>query len=282
MERRPYNPFEDLKDFKDLKSLSHYIVESIKVKEVKVVLPANFDKKLIHDPTTLVPVGLILVGNASFEYIRFKAAYILENVKVGIEKINQDTTMSLGDKYTEFWEIRRELLLDYQYYDSMNPIRYMSAYTWRISYTEFPDGKPVESVEDYPNSKIELNQGHWNEVENNFHIRRDLLSEILFLINTKMQELEQKLSGIKYSWITNDHEPYEIYELILALLESKRIDFGNGNQETFVHDFLQFFQMSDERFSYYRGKVLDRRQRSKFLPFLEKSLSNYPRGKGKE
>lgn len=214
----PVNPFETLKDYPDLTSLINCILESIEVNEVKVVLPADFDKSLINHPEVLLPVREILIGNATFNYIRYRAQNILAGIQDRIEKINQDKSLSFSDKVTLFKKVKTDILYHCRYFDSMNPIRYMSAYKWKIVYTVEEDGKTVEKIEDYPNSKIDLQEGHWNIIENSFLIRKHLLYEILYLIDEELQMLEEELADTKYSWKENGR--YEIYELIVALIAS--------------------------------------------------------------
>lgn len=278
--RIPYYPFEELEDFSDLKSLISHILKSLKVSEVKVVMPAIFDTKLISDPQEILPVYDILVGDATFNYIRYKADYVLSNVKGRIEKVNQNSQLSIADKLQLFEEVKKSIWYDYQYFNSMNPIRYMSSYKWKISFTEEENGKIVSKELDYPNSKIDLKDGHWNMIENTFLIRRHLLYEILYLIDVELQKLKEELADTKYTWL--EEGPYEIYELLLSLIASKRVKYVKGDENTFIHDFLYLFGKSDEDFAYSRGKVLDRVHRSQFLLVLEEALKNYGRSSKEE
>lgn len=278
--RIPYNPFEELEDFPDLKSLINHILKSLKVSEVKVVMPVIFDTKLIHDHKAILPVYDILIGDATFSYIRYSADYVLKNVITRIEKIDQNTLLSFADKLQLFEEVKKSIWLDYQYFNSMNPIRYMSSYKWKISFTEEENGKTVPKELDYPNSKIDLKDGHWNIIENTFLIRRHLLYEILYLIDVELQKCKEELADTKYTW--QEKGRYEIYEMLLSLIASKRVEYVKGDENTFVHDFLSLFGKSDENFAYFRGKVLDRVHRSQFLQVLEEALTNYGRSSKEE
>jgi len=279
MERKPYTPFEGLNEFTELKSLTHYIIKSVKVTQVKVLLPSDFDIKLIDDPKALVPVQEILIGNATFNYIRHRAAYVLNNVKERIQKIKKDSALSLADRFNYYKETRQEILDHYKYFEPMNLIHFMSAYQWKIAYNIFENEKFVEKLENYPSSKIDLKEDHWNLLEKTFIIRRDLLNEIVYLLDIEIDELRDAVADTRYIWKTQENYSFEIYELILALMNCGRIEIQKGTAETFIHDFLSFFGQSDKEFSYFRGKVLDRKDRSKFTKILEQSLDKYPRKK---
>src|SRR5438477_13178150 len=134
MNRPPYNPFQNLNDLKDLKSLTNHILNSLKVEEVRAVLPDNFDKELIYAPGKL-PVDKILVGDATFEYIQHKVGDIMGAVKNQIRLTADDSTRGFADKALELSKIRKDILSQFQYFDTMNPIRYMSSFIWKISIT---------------------------------------------------------------------------------------------------------------------------------------------------
>ena len=99
MERRKYDPFVELEEFDNLSSLAKHIITSVEVQEVRVIIPNEFDVTLIHDPMQIVPVQEIIVGDATLEYIRFKAFYIIENVKSRINKIKQDHQLIRSGPY---------------------------------------------------------------------------------------------------------------------------------------------------------------------------------------
>jgi hypothetical protein len=271
MEKRPrYNPFEQLKDFPDLKSLTRHILESVEVTEVVVRLPDGFDTTLIRAKDVLLPVADILVGNATFNYIRLRAEYIINEVKSRIALINQDDSLSFEDRFSLFKEVQKAILKQYYYFDSMNLIRYMTAYKWRIAYLVEVDGKTEQKVEDFVNSKIDLTEGHWNILDNTFAIRKHLLYEILILIDTEVSNLTERLTETSYKW--KGKSPYDMHELALALIKIGRLEIIKGDENTFIHDFLKFFGITDEKLSRSKGKVLDRQQRSQFLIELEEAL----------
>lgn len=278
--RNRYMPFENVEEFSDLSKLSNYICESLKVKEVIVQLPGTFDPKLLNDPEALMPVNDIWIGNATFSYIKSRADRVLKSLNKCIEKINQDNQQSFADKLQLFEEVKKGLWYEYQYFNSMNPIRYMSSYEWKINYTEEINGKTVPMEMDFPNSQIDLKAGHWNLIENTFLIRRHLLYEIIYLIDVEIQKLEDELKETKYIW--KEKEPYEIHELVLAILASDRVEYVKGNEETFIRDFLSLFGKSDFKFSHSKSKVMKRVTRSRFLSVLEDSLENWGKKKTKD
>ena len=283
-QRIPYNPFEELDDFPDLKSLMSHILKSLEVTTIKVVLPGIFDTTLIHDPQKILPVYNILIGDATFNYIRYRVEYVLSSIKDRIEKINQNSQLSFTDKLRIFEEVKNWIQKEYKYFNSMNAIRYMSSYQWMISYTEEVDGTAVQKEMNYPNSKIDLRNKHWNIIENSFIIRRDLLSEIHYLVDEEIDKLEEELTETKYGWKSEVWE-YQLNEIALSILVSGQLEIIKGTERTFVHDFLAFFSKTDKDFSYYKGKILDRSlprgkyqtrgRRSNFLNTLQESLENY-------
>jgi hypothetical protein len=273
-------PFEDFHALPDLKALADYILDSLQVSEVKVVVPGEFDPKLIDDPTVAVPVANIEVGNASFSYIRSRANHVLTNVKIRIDKINKDEQLSVADKLQIFREVNRRISIEHKYFNSMTPIRYMSMYEWKISYSEEIDGKTVQRERNYPNSQIDLLEGHWTIIENTFVIRRDLISEIRYLIEVELDKLEDNLANTKYIW--QGTEPYELHELIIAIVASDRVKYQKGDENTFVHDILALFGITDNNFALSKSKVLKRVTRSRFLAVLEESLENRGRKKHKD
>lgn len=264
--RRSYNPFEVLEDFEDLRKLVSHVLESLEVKIVKVRMPFGFIYSKIRNPLLLLPVTDILVGDATYEYIKHRAEYILDNTVKRIEKINTDKSLSFADKFELFTDIRKSIEWHYRYYDSMNPVRYMSAFKWKIVYSETENDVTVEKEQSCVNSELDIKDWQWNVLENNLLIRRHLLYEIIYLLDVELEKLQSKLSGNKYTW--ESKEPYEIYELLYALLASKRIDLGKGNENTFAHDFLAFFGVSDLKLAYKKDKVMSRGTKSQFLPIL--------------
>jgi len=268
----PYNPFEDLHDFTDLKTLVAHILTATRVKAVKVPMPGDFDHKLIHDPDAILPVGELLVGDATFSYIRYRAKYIITKVKECISKINDDKLLSYADKFQLFNGIKRDMLVDFRHFDTRNPIRYMSEYEWMIVVHKEVEGKYTQEEHSYPSTKLDLNAEHWNILENTFAIRRHLLYEIICLLNEELEKLSQELSETKYEWIGSD---LEIHELIQAINASKKIQIIRGDEKSFVHELLALLGKSDSRYSYFKGKILDRDVRSQFLPILTKGLEDY-------
>ena len=290
MEKRPLNnPFESLQDFGDLKSLVMHVIESTNIKEVVAILPHNLERKLIDDPAAILPVLDIIVGRATFPYIRHRADYVIAEIKDRIKKVNQDDGLSFEDKFQIFKDAKKLLWHDYQYFDSMNLIRYMSDYEWKIRYSIEIDGQINQEDHNYPSSKLDLNEVHWTNVERSFVIRRHLLFEIIFLIDVEIRRLEEELQETKYTWASEKWE-YELYEILLAILISNRVEVIKGSEETFVVDFLRLFNKTDKDFVYYRGKILDRGKprgknrtigtRSLFLKSLQQYLEAY--GKPKE
>lgn len=266
----PNTPFEDLHDFSDLNKLTSHILESLRVKDITAYIPSIFDAKLINDPNAILPVHYIVVGNATFQYIRHKADYVISHINKRIRELNQNKELSFTDRLQEYEGVRKNIDYDYRYFDSMNMIRYMSAYEWRISYTEEEEGRTILKEMTYPNSKLELTEGHWNEIEITFSIRRHLLYEILYLIDVEIQKLRTELTGTRYSWV--GERPYELYELLAALLASERIKFEKGDRNTFSHDFLSLFSVSGKELAYPMDKVISRKTRSQFLKVLEEAL----------
>jgi hypothetical protein len=271
MNRRiPFNPFEDLHDFSELKTLTSHILHSLEVKEVKVRMPWGFNAGLHRSPLLPLSVQDILVGDATFGYIKHRAEYVLKNVANRIEKVNGDGSMSFTDKSQLFSDVRKDIAFQYQYFDSMNPVRYMSSYTWKIVYSEAHNGQTVEKEEPCVNSELDLKEWHWNVIENTLLIRRHLLYEILHLVDVELQKIQDRLAETRYVW--ESKEPYEIYELLLAILASNRVKIEKGDESTFAHDFLAFFHVSEKKLAYSRDKVLKRLKRSQFIPVLEDSL----------
>jgi hypothetical protein len=218
----------------------------------------------------LLPVANILVGNATFEYIRYRAEYVINEVRSRIALINQNGSLSFEDKFSLYKEVEKAILKDYRYFDTMNPIRYMSSYKWKISYLVENDRKTEEKIENYVNSKINLNENHWNLLDNTFAIRRNLLYEVLVLIDREVADLTERLTETSYGW--DPKSPYEMQELALALLSIGRLQIRKGDEATFIRDFLAFFGITDEKFSRSRGKVLDRLNPALFLSELEEAL----------
>ncbi len=272
-QRLPYNPFEELNDFPSLRELAGHIVSSLEVKKITVLVPQSFDVKLIHDPDTLVPVFDILVGDATFNYIIYKAEYVLNNVKSRIERINANIELSYEDKFKLYNEVKKNIIHHYQYFNSMNPIRYMSSFKWKVRYSEEKDGKVTDHELDYVVSKIDLKKGHWNFLENTLLIRRHMLYEILNLIDVEIEKMIEELSDTKYEW--KEKGSFEIYELLLALLASGRVDFVRGDERTFIRDFLSLFSLNDQKYAYSKGKVLDRETRTMFLQELSDALEKH-------
>jgi len=260
---------DDLEHFTGLKQLVIHILKSVEIKKVTVYLPSGFDIKLIDDPFVILPVNYIEVSNVTYNYVFYSAEKVLNNVKRQIEKLNDNIELSFDDKMQEYREIKKIVTQSYQYYDSMNPIRYMSNYHWQIRFMDVIDGKQDFVTIQYPNSKINLSNEHWNIVEKTFLIIRHLHYEILCLVDDELQKLNDRLDGNNYSWVGKD--PYEIYELILALIASEKIEITGGDEYTFVHDFLSFFGLSDSQYPRAKGKVLDRRHRTIFLTELEEA-----------
>lgn len=264
---------DDLEHFTGLKQLVIHILKSVEIKKVTVYLPSGFDIKLIDDPLVILPVNYIEVSNVTYNYVFYRAEKVLNNVKRQIEKLNDSIELSFDDKVEEYREIKRIVTQSYQYYDSMNPIRYMSNYHWQIRFMDVIDGKQDYVTIQYPNSKINLSNEHWNIVEKTFLIIRHLHYEILCLVDDEIQKLNDQLDRNNYSWEGKD--TYEIYELIVALIASDRIKIAGGGEYTFVHDFLSFFGLSDSQYLKAKGKVLNRKKRSIFMTDLEKALEKY-------
>lgn len=269
--RVPCNPFENLKDFKTLDALVSHILFSIKVTQIKIVLPGGFDVNRINDPELLLPVFDILVGDATFNYIIFKAPEIIAQMKDRIEKVNLNPVAD--DKLRLYNEIVRDLSKSYQYFNSMNPIRYMSTCKWLIAYTEFVEGKPQTTELEYPNSKIDLRDEHWNIIENSFIIRRHLAEELLYMLTSEIDMLKESLASTQYKW--KGENKYEIYELLQAIISSKRVDYVKGDEYTFSHDFLKLMGLNGDKLAYYKDKVLSRKKRVQFLEKMEECLEQY-------
>lgn len=266
----PNTPFEDLEDFTDVRELVMYILKSISVSEITAHVPSGLVPRLKEDPDFKLPIRYLVVGNATFNYILGKASYVLTNLKDRMNKLNQDADLSFDEKLEEYQGVRGKTWNDYQYFNSMNPIRYMSQYKWKISYGGIGDDQKEPGEEYVTNSILQLTDGHWTEIENTFLIRRHLLYEILYLIDVEVQKLRDKLAGTKYSWV--GEKQYELYELLAALFASERIKFEKGDRYTFAHDFLSLFSLSDKELAYSMDKVMSRKTRSRFLKVLEESL----------
>jgi hypothetical protein len=274
MEKRPpYNPFEELNDFHDLNLLVNHILNSLKVEAVNVQMPPNFDKKLIYDPDAILPVPSLLEGNATFSYILHRSEHILEVVKKRIKEVNENSSLSIADKFQFFEEIRKNIVFQHKYFDTMNPIRYMSAFEWRIVYTEEQGGKLKDVEMKYPNTKLDLKIEHWNQLDYTFRIRGHLLKEIIFFIDVEIDRIKEELKNTKYTWEGASWE-YDICEIVLSLIASKKVNIEKGSERSFIHDFMEFFGKSDNKFSYYKGKIMGRDNRPKFLLELQTSLQN--------
>jgi hypothetical protein len=278
-ERHPYIPFHGLKEFKTLETLNSHILHSLNVSQIKIVLPGDFDVTRLHDPELLVPVYDILVGDANFNYILQQAAQVIEHVKDRINKLNKKPEPA--DKLLIYKKLHRSLTKSHKYFNSMNPIRYMSNCKWMISYSKYVNGKhqPVEIV--YPNSKMDLHAEHWNIIESNFIIRRQLVEELLYLVTTEIETINESLVANQYKW--EGENQYEIYELLLAIIASNRVKFIKGDVHTFSYEFFKMLGLQPADIPYLRGKVMDRKNRAIFIPKLEKYLQEYgiPRKKVK-
>lgn len=283
-QRKPYAPFVDLKDFPDLKSLITHIINSVKVDSIKIRLPLNFNRELLNDPDTILSIPNIpfgendipdmLIGNTSFSDIRYKANNIIIHVNERIKKITENTSLSFDDKLQLYNEIKNGIKRVYREFNTRNPIRYMAGYKWIIIVAEFEEGKPIDKEIPFASSKIDMQPKHWNFLENSFAIRGYLLYEILCLIKIEITSLKEELRDNKYE-LTGDDTSFKLCELALAILATDKVDFVNGDEKTFVHDFLSFFGKTDKDFANTRGKVLKRVKRPKFLEELEESLINY-------
>lgn len=269
--RYPYNPFHGLKEFKTLETLNSHILHSLNVSQIKIVLPSEFDVTRIHDPEFLVPVYDILVGDANFNYILQQAAQIIEHVKDRINKLNKKPEPA--DKLLIYKKIHRNLTKSHKYFNSMNPIRYMSNCKWMISYNQYVNGQFQTTEIEYPNSKMDLRNEHWNIIENNFIIRRQMVEELLYLVSTEIDNINESLDATQYKW--EGENQYEIYELLLAIIASNRVKFIKGNVHTFSYEFFKMLGLQPSDNSYLKGKVLDRKNRAIFIPKLEKYLQEY-------
>lgn len=270
-ERHPYIPFHGLKEFKTLETLISHILHSLDVSQIKIVLPGDFDTTRINDPKLLVPVYDILVGDANFNYILQQAAQVIEHVKERIKKLNKKPERA--DKLLIYKKIHKSLTKSHTYFNSMNPIRYMSNCEWMISYSAYVNGKHelVEMV--YPNSKMDLQTEHWNIIENNFIIRRQFVEELLYMVTFEIETINESLVETQYEW--KGENQYEIHELLLAIIASNRVQFIKGDVQTFSHNFLKMFGLQPKNIPYLRGKVMDRKNRAIFIPKLEKYLQEY-------
>lgn len=266
-------PFEHLEDFTDIRKLVIHILQSIHVKEITAHVPSGVKKTLFKDPNYKLKIRYIVVGNASFNYILHRSEYLLSHLNDRIDKLNKNRDLSFDDKLKEYQDIRKSIWHEYQYFDSMNPIRYMSQYRWKISYMKIVKGQPTTHEENIANSLLDLNKGHWNEIENTFLIRRHLLYEILYLIDEEIQKIQTQLTDTRYSW--DGKERYEIYELVVALLASNRVKIERGDENTFVHESLSLFGVSDDGYVVARNKILNRKQRSSFLTQMEDAFEKY-------
>lgn len=276
----PNTPFEDLEDFTDIRELVMHILKSISVSEITAHVPSGLVPRLKEDPDFKLPIRYLVVGNATFNYILGKASYVLTNLKDRMNKLNQDADLSYDEKLKEYQDVRGKIWNDYQYFNSMNPIRYMSQYKWKISYGGIGEDQKEPGDEYVTNSILQLTDGHWTEIENTFLIRRHFLYEILYLIDEEIQKIQTQLTDTRYSWAGK--ERYEIYELVVALLASNRVKIERGDENTFVHEFLSLFGVSDDGYVVARNKVLNRTHRSIFLTDMEVAFENYGRSSGRK
>jgi hypothetical protein len=142
-----------------------------------------------------------------------------------------------------------------------------------ISYTQYINGKHQTTEIEYPNSKMDLHNEHWNIIENNFIIRRQMVEELLYLVATEIDTINESLLSTQYKWESEDE--YEIHELLQAIIASNRVRFIKGDVQTFSFDFLRLVGLQPERIAYYRDKVMNRKKRAIFLSKLEKQLEEY-------
>jgi hypothetical protein len=262
-------PFEHVKDQKDLKTFIAYILNEIKVEEVRAFMPKDFDTKLIYDPKAILDVVRIEIGKVSFENIRMDSMIIMDAFRAHVNKVKANDALGEHDKFEIYSEVHAWMYNEYGFFNSMNPFRYMSSFSWKIIFNE--------GEEDYMISKLSLTNEQWNYLENSMIIRRQLLDEFLYWVNGEMDDIRSRFAKpTKYSWRGNQKE-YELHELILALIAGNRINIEKGDEKTFVNEFLALFGESDKDYPYYRDKILSRAKRATFLKSLAESLDTYKR-----
>jgi hypothetical protein len=144
----------------------------------------------------------------------------------------------------------------------MNWIRYTTRIEWHI--------KNDKNKERFPVSKMSIPDNNWNVFNSSLEIRKNLFQEIGSILENEFSNLIKQTSiNTSYKWVVNNKNPIlDLHELLMLIIISGKVSYVEGNEDSFIKDFLNFFGHNEKGFKKDRSNILTRKEPFKFLDTL--------------
>jgi hypothetical protein len=267
------SPFCDLAEQKNVSKLIDYLESCLQIKVIKCHLDTDAWEARKLDRFKTLEVTRIEVSKINFEIILLYET----DIRLRTKTLLEESMITAGQTNRERYHYLTRLLIRAQnlmdFYFRKNPV-----------YNRVSDFNIVEicGTEEFDSNfhLLHLNDSLVHQLEREFNIRRSIFTMIFELILEKALDyadiVEEKGSNYVWAKLEKDgkrpnNPEKEIHELGFALANSDKLLFYCGkDKNTFIKDFLNFFNLPPDNIPSYRSRLSERNER--VAPFLDELI----------
>jgi hypothetical protein len=265
MEEKEYINDQLGRRVKTIEGLKKYLKEEVCYHDIigEVDLKLKIED-VLADHNKILEVSNIAVGKHSNRELLVYSIDIIEVAKLHIDNLQKNRQESISEKIDIINDFKEHCSEWRNYFDSMNPIRFVNNVNFLIKSDNAQLGLPIQ--------KIQFKKDQAEYISEAFSLRKSLFEELYILADKCYNTLaNQYRTPGKYRLATENPE-FALMELYLSFVYSKTVEFFEGNEESLFRDLCLFFGVEVKKFADTKAKILERQRPTIFLDRISSDL----------
>lgn len=270
-------PFEHFElKANSLEELIDHLIVAIEPHDIIGIVNRKVNRSKVIQNKTLVNVVSVGVGLYNNNQLIEYSKDVFELLHTQLLNLTENRTESISEKIDILENCINSCQKTSRYFDSMNSIRFASRIRFRLRDLNFGAVKHGADADAdlFPLALIHLSAEQWKYIREAMALRRDIFQETFMELQRSYDELIRKYYSTTTYKLRSKTPQQDIMELYLALVRSEKIEFIEGDDDTFLKDLTNFFGAPVVRKAYTIGKVMERLDPANFLNSLAQTLES--------